>query len=496
MPDHILAIDQGTQSSRAIVFDNKWNVVATAQQAVSLTRPRENWVEQDAAELIGAVKNVIRQVLAQVDTRRIAAAGLATQRSSVLAWEVDSLKPLSPVLSWQDVRGNSYLTQLENRSIEEIQRESGLPLSPHYGASKLRWLLDHNPSVQDAARRNRLRFGPLAAFVVDSLVDEHQRGYVDHVNGFRTQLMSLDSLEWSPLLLKLFNIPVQWLPQPRPTQFAYGNLVAVTQQANIPLVAVNGDQNAALHAVSQQTPHEAIVNLGSGAFICLPTGQRPIRVDRLLCGLANSWETERSYLVEGTVNGAGSAIAWADDQLPFNQNRQHHSDPNNMDWQSLLLSGPNLPLFVNSVGGIGSPWWITSLAPHWRSITGENFEPSTDPAAAMASVAESILFLLRSNLDEIRAAGLIVDSLRVSGGLSRSDAICQHAADICGVPIWRPDMVETTAQGIAMLAANKLEWPIAANHDGNRFSPQQVTDWQTRYKAFVELMNSLNQRAL
>jgi glycerol kinase len=469
-----LAIDQGTHSSRAIVFDHRGAAIAKAQQPVSLTRLSRHRVEQRSVEILRATRGVVDAVLRdpRLRDRRVRAAGIATQRSSVLAWDSEYGTPLSPVLSWQDRRAYQWLKTLEADS-GEIQRRTGLRLTPHYGASKLRWLVRENAAVKRAAHQGRLMLGPLVSFLLRNLLSG-DGGVVDHANAGRTQLLNIETRDWDRWLLERFEILVNWLPQSVPVHHDFGTL----RDSGVPVTAVNGDQNAALFAFGPVAPDTVVVNLGTGAFVLLPTAGRRVTHDRLLSGIATSDAGHTEYIIEGTVNGAGSALRWAAQRLGLDDVRDRLAP-----WLAQTVAPV---LFLNTVGGLGSPWWADGPDPGWVSLTGQKVVDA-EPAAAVVAVAESILFHVKKNLDAICDSGLAYRSIRATGGLAQVDGLCQRLADLSDCPVERPPQLEATAKGIAWLAAGRPSgW--AAPGAIARFEPRPNPGLCERFMAFQEVL--------
>ena len=461
----ILAIDQGTHATRAILFDENGTARASASAEVSLRRMAPGVVEQDAEEIVRSVEQAVNSVLASdvARGREISAAGLATQRSSVVAWDRETGEPLAPMLSWQDRRAARWLERLRGHE-SRIREITGLPLSPHYGASKLRWLLDRVPAVRRALDEGRLAMGPLAAFLLFRLTRGRSFA-VDHANASRTQLWSLVTRDWDPWLLELFGVPADVLPTSRPIVWDYGTVAG----AEVPLTAVNGDQNAAMYALGKPAPGTAIVNLGTGAFVLVPTGDELVQHRRLLSSIVGSWPGRSEYTIEGTVNGAGAAIAWAEEQWGIREMIQR--------LPAWLGEVEEPPVFLNAVGGLGSPWWKSDLEPR---LLGNGTE-----AQRAVAVVESVLFMLRANLEEMEKAGVTVERIRVSGGLSRMDALCQRLADLTGLPVHRPPETEATARGVAWLASGGSgEWPVPGR--GKSFLPRPNGRLEERYERFMK----------
>jgi len=469
MPERLtLVIDQGTHATRAILFDEVGHERFVTTRPVALHRLGPDRIEQDGAEIIASMRETVAEALASDVARasRIVAAGMATQRSTIALWDRVTGRALGPLLSWQDRRAAAGLEPLAAYE-PEVRQRTGLPLSPHYGASKLRWCLDHFPGAGETLAQGGLAYGPLAAFLLFHLLAGSPE-LVDDANANRTQLWNIAARDWDPWLLDLFGLPAEPLPACRPIRHLYGVLAGT----DIPLTVVNGDQNAAVYGLGRPDPGTAIVNLGTGAFVLAPTGRRLIRHPALLSGITNSDENGADYTIEGTVNGAGAAIAWAGQQLGVTDAARKLDG-----W---LAEAPRPGLFLNSIGGLGSPWWKPGPDPAWLI-------PDDDIASLMAAVAESILFLIQANLDAMRAADLNIRRIQISGGLANADHLCQRLADLSDLPIYRPRQREATARGAAWLASGMpAHWPEP--EPGHRFEPHAAPGLHDRYHAFLEII--------
>ncbi|MFT7584931.1 MAG: glycerol kinase [Cellvibrionaceae bacterium] len=470
--DLILALDVGTLSVRAIVYDHAGHQIASSAESIRLNRINDVEIEQDPDEILNNLVKAMEQVLAcsEIEGRQISVAGLSSQRSSVVCWNRVTGRSLSPVISWQDRRAFAYLEPLEKQA-HKIKEISGLILSPHYGASKLRWLLDNSPSL---SQEKDLIFGPLAAFIVTNLVEDHPR-IVDHVNASRTQLMDLHKRNWSKKLLSDFELSADLLPECRPTQFRYGRL----KNSQITLEAVNGDQNAAIHGAGQLEEGTFIVNIGTGAFVLLPTGDTPIHHPRLLASVANSDSDTATYLLEGTVNGAGAAIQWAAeewDQPDLSQNLEQ--------W---LKEVETPPIFVNTIGGLGSPMWEEGPKPTFiPTLNGDGTTREGTTAEKAVAIVESIIFLIHINLDAITSTGQDVKRIRISGGLSSVDGLCQMLADMSQRLVIRSEIRQSTSRGIAWLAGKPAaDW---SDLEDDYFLPKQNRPLQNRYRTFCQAL--------
>ncbi len=476
MDSFYLGIDQGTQSSRAILFNQQGEIEASAQIAVSLERDGDH-CEQNGNEILDSISTVISSVIDQIgddsdQAIAITAAGLATQRSSVIAWDRETGEPLSPLLSWSDRRGEEFIASIREQE-PFIRSRTGLPLTSYYGGSKIRWLLTHSKAVKKALRQQRLCIGPLASFLLFNLLNDSPY-VVDHANALRTQLFNLDHLQWDTGLLDLYCVPQHLLPQVRPTQADYGQI----KLGDIPLLAVNGDQTAALLAALPARECGALVNVGSGAFILSPTGKMPMRSGNLLKGLLCSSSEHTEYLLEGTVNGAGSALQWLEHKMPAGEG---------IDLDHALEKPFSDTIFINGIGGLGSPFWKPVSSGFW-SISRKSMinDLNTIDDNLQGLVAESILFLIQANIDAMLKLGSELHQLTITGGIARSGGFCQHLANLSGLEVLRPHIVEATARGIASEAAGAASQWASSNHD--RFLPRKNEALTRRYYTFLTLI--------
>jgi glycerol kinase len=345
--------------------------------------------------------------------------------------------------------------------------KTGLPLTSHFGASKIRWLLKQ-PEIRKAYDASRLCIGPLAAYLIYQLTDAHQI-VVDLANGARTQLMNWQTGDWDPDLLHLFGISPQILPACIPMRGHFGYL----RKTGIPIKAVNGDQGAALLARGPLEKGEARINLGTGAFVSA-TWPRPIK--GLLFSQIDAGKGREQYVCEGTVNGAGAAITWLADlikqgNLPLLLN----------DWLEGCFEPP---IFLNYIGGLGSPWWRSGVDPSFLDLSMA--EALADPRRAACGVAESILFLLKGNLDHMQSAGVKIQRISASGGLSQIPALVKKLANLCQVPVSVDMLPESSALGIAWQASGDLQpWRREACQP---IQPTADEALQKRYRRFSEAL--------
>ncbi len=465
----VLAIDQGTHASRALVFDRHGRTLSSGVANIAIAYPQADWAEQDGDEIVDSVRVAAMQALQALGTRRqeVVAAGLSSQRSSVICWDRFTGVPLSPIFSWQDRRAHAWIEQLQQRA-DSVHRKTGLFLSPHYGASKLRWALDHLPAVRAAIDKQTLCWGPMASFVVFRLCAE-QPFLADPQCAARTQLWNLHTQDWDPELLALFGLPAGFLPHSVPTCHAWGTLDL--PGTAIPLTAVNGDQSAAVFAFGWPEADSAYINIGTSAFVQRALSHFPGHVPRQLTGILLDDGSTHVYMVEGNVNGAGTALQWVSKEFGLEQLTKQLPH-----W---LARPGESPLFLNGIAGLGGPFWQAEFE---SRFVGEG-----EPWLKAVAVVESIAFLLQANIDHMNKHVPAAQRIRISGGVSLLDGLCQRLACISGLPVHRRDDPEASARGIAYLACGRpADWNQGAHEDV--FAPQSDSALQARYRRWRALM--------
>ena len=473
MTELYLALDQGGHASRAILYDAHGHAVADAFAPVATLRNAEGHVEHDPDALIGSLRRAIDDVCArpEIAGRRIAAAGLATQRSSIACWNRDTGAALAPIVSWQDRRNAQWLQRLAPQA-DWIRRTTGLALTPHYGASKMRWCLDHLPDVRRAADSGVLAMGPLASYVLRRLLVPPPF-VADPANASRTQLWDIATQDWSPALLALFGIDAAALPRCVTSRHDSGTLP--TPAGSVPLTVATGDQSAVPFAFGALAPATAYVNVGTGAFVQRAIRDRLPEAPRLLASVVWSDPTGVDFMLEGTVNGAGSALDWFAQRegvdLPPMLAALANADPTTL--------AP--PLFLNGISGIGAPFWVSSF--------DSRFIGTGDASARLAAVLESIVFLVNNNLDELRPHGPPLDRILVTGGMADNDFFCRALASVAGIPVFRSREREATAKGLAYLVAGQpAGWQ--ARGDGDHFGPAQDLALAARFRAWITALRA------
>ena len=468
-----LCLDQGGHASRAIVFNHEGKMVASAYCEIDTEYPAKHFVELNADEVIRSINESITEVLEKIGDKKnqLVSVGLATQRSNIVCWNRKTGKALSPIISWQDRRNTEWLEKLNDKN-EEIHKTTGLFLSPHYGASKLRWCIDNIPEVKDALDKKTLALGPMSSFISFHLTKEKTL-VVDPVNASRTQLWNLKKHDWDSELLDLFDIPVSALPICVPSIYEYGMIIL--DKTTIPLKLVTGDQSAAMYAYGHLQADTAYVNTGTGAFLSRSSGPLALYSRRLLTSIIFQDEEnarmQNNYVLEGTVNGAGSALEWLSKQYP-----DTNIYNNLAEWLNEIEKPP---LFLNGVSGLASPFWLPNFV--------SKFDRQANIKEKAVGVVESIIFLLKACLDEMGKLSSPPEQIQITGGLATLDGLNQRLADLSGLPVYCPTECEATARGTAyLLAKQPTHWP--EHETGVWFKPKDNTELIGRFNEWMSLM--------
>lgn len=480
MTGFYLALDQGGHASRALIFDHEGQLAAREAVPIQTLTHANGHIEHDPEELVASLVRASAGACAQLPAGvRPLAAGLATQRSSLVCWHRQSGAALSPVISWQDRRHARWLAHLAGHE-RQIRQLTGLVLSPHYGASKMRWCLDNLPAVQRAAADGELVMGPLASFLTCRLACRLVTGHpvvADPANASRTLLWALETRDWSPALLQLFGIPAGVLPATVTTRHDYGNLT--TPRGPVPLRIVTGDQSAVPFAFGPLDPATAYVNLGTGAFVQRPVAGRVPEAPELLVSVVRSDRQRVDYLLEGTVNGAGSALDWLADRLAT------PVDGLLAAAQAAASGVTEPPLFLNGVSGLGAPWWRSDFPSRFINDGADE-----SPGSQLRAVFESIAFMLQTNLEQMTPWCPPLQRVLVTGGLSANDYLCRCLATLCRVPVLRVTDPEATARGLAALVADQASrvWRAPG---GEPIAGPAVPGLQARYARWRAAMPAL-----
>jgi glycerol kinase len=442
--EHILAIDQGTTSSRAIVFDRAGTVCGRHQIEFAQIFPGDGWVEHDAAEIWRTTVEACKGALAaaKLAPKALAAIGITNQRETTVLWDRADGRVLHNAIVWQDRRTAARCRALAEAGYEPaIQAKTGLLLDPYFSATKLAWLLDNVAGAREAANKGALAFGTIDCFVLWRLTGGRVHA-TDATNAGRTMLFDIHQQDWDEGLLELFDIPHSVLPEVRDSAGDFGASEAGILGAPVPITGIAGDQQAALVGQAAFARGSVKCTFGTGAFMLANTGKTPIAsANRLLTTPAYRIAGQTHYALEGSVFVAGAAVQWLRDGLGLIERAS--------DVEALAKSVPDTGgvTMVPAFTGLGAPYW----EPEAR---GAIFGLTRDTGAGQIARAtlDAVCYQSRDLLEAMRADGTHIAVLRVDGGMAENDWLMQRLADLLGLPVERPKVTETTALGAAFLA--------------------------------------------
>jgi glycerol kinase len=471
MPDYLLAIDQGTTSSRAIVFSAQGLPLASAQQEFKQYFPQDGWVEHDAEEIWLTTLKVCREALAQqsLSAGDIAAIGIANQRETTLVWDAASGAAIHPAIVWQDRRTADYCAELKAAGHEAmVSDRTGLLIDPYFSATKLRWLLEQVPGARERAERGELRFGTVDSFLLWRLTGGKVHR-TDASNASRTLLFNIHTQQWDVQLLALFDIPASLLPEVFDCAAEFGTTDPALLGAAIPVLGMAGDQQAALIGQACFAPGMVKSTYGTGCFVVQNTGITPVASqNRLLTTVAYRLNGEVTYAVEGSIFVAGAAVQWLRDGIRL---IGHARDSEALAEQTGDASGVYL---VPAFTGLGAPYWDPKARGAIFGLTRD-----TGIKEIVTAGLQSVCYQTRDLLEAMGQDGAAQPAaLRVDGGMVENNWVLQFLADILGVPVERPAVTETTALGAAYLAGlqaglyGDLEQIAGHWHRQRRFMPR------------------------
>ena len=492
MPDLILAIDQGTTSSRAIAFDTKLKPVSVGQKEFRQFFPKSGWVEHDPEEIWASVLTVARSAIRKAKARpqQIKAIGITNQRETVVIWNRRSGKPIHKAIVWQDRRTAPLCAELKARGHEpEFTEKTGLLLDPYFSGTKIRWLLDNVKGAREKAANGELAFGTIDSFLIWRLTGGKVHA-TDATNASRTLLYNIHTGEWDKALLKILDIPESLLPEVKDCAADFGTTEPALLGTAIPICGVAGDQQAACVGQACFEPGMMKSTYGTGCFALLNTGSKAVRShNRLLTTVAYQLNGKRTYALEGAIFIAGAAVQWLRDGLKLVETARETgalakaADPG----QHVYL----VPAFV----GLGAPYWNADARGAIFGLTRATTEKEL-ARAALEAVCYQTLDLLRAMQKDMGGTGTTI--LRVDGGMTSSDWTMQRLADILDAPVDRPPILETTALGAAYLAgyrAGLLPEPAQFAKSWRRqkrFTPKMKTaERDAKYAGWQEAVRKL-----
>ncbi|MDX2282329.1 MAG: glycerol kinase GlpK [Saprospiraceae bacterium] len=444
MGKYILAIDQGTTSSRAIVFDKKGNGIASAQQEFTQFFPQPGWVEHDALEIWESVQQVVRKVLREVNASDIDAIGITNQRETTVVWDQRTGKPIHPAIVWQSRQTMDICDDLKRRGFEPAVREkTGLVIDAYFSGSKIKWLLDHTSGARADAEAGHLLFGTIDTWLLWNLTEGKVHA-TDYTNASRTMLYNIHRLEWDAELCAALEVPAAMLPRVLDSSAVYGQARAdLMGRGDIPVSGMAGDQQAALFGQACFQPGEAKNTYGTGCFMLMNTGEKAVNSKGgLLTTIAWGINGKVSYALEGSIFVAGSAVKWLRDAVELvKEAADTEAYAKSIDSSDGVYV---VPAFV----GLGTPYWDSEVRGAVFGLTR-----GSGKAQLIRATLESIAYQTKDVLSVMeKDSGIRLKALRVDGGMVGNGFLMQFQSDILGTKVERPVVQETTALGAAYLA--------------------------------------------
>ena len=441
---YILALDQGTTSSRAIVFNKQGEIMGSAQQEFPQIYPQSGWVEHAPSDILGSQIGVIAEAItrAGITSEDIEAIGITNQRETTVVWEKDTGKPVCNAIVWQCRRTADYCDELKKQGLDKvIYEKTGLVLDAYFSATKLKWILDNTEGAREKANEGKLLFGTIDTFIMWHL----SKGKIfatDFTNASRTMLYNIHTLEWDDELLKLFDIPRSMLPEVKPSSAFFGYADHTILGTNVPICGVAGDQQAALFG-QLCTDKGCIKNTyGTGCFLLMNTGDTPVRSNGLVTTLAAGTEAKPNYVLEGSVFVGGAIVQWLRDEMRMIRKSSETEE------YALKVKDTNGVYIVPAFVGLGAPYWDAkargTVCGLTRGTKKEHFI-----RAALESIAYQVSDIVKMMEKDV---GTKVTALNVDGGACANDFLMQFQADILDISVVRPKVIETTALGACYLA--------------------------------------------
>lgn len=471
MKKYILSLDQGTSSSRAIVFNEQGEICSVAQKEFTQIFPKSGWVEHNPHEIWSSQASVVAEAIAKLDIngKDIAGIGITNQRETTIVWDVETEEPIYNAIVWQDRRTGEYCDKLKAEGMtEKIREKTGLIIDAYFSGTKIKWILDNVPGARERADKGKLRFGTVDSWLVWRLT----RGEVhvtDVTNASRTMLFNIHTLDWDDELLNFFGIPRSMMPEVKSSSEVYGHTKTTIFAHEVPIAGIAGDQQAALFGQMCVEPGAIKNTYGTGCFLLMNTGEKPIvSKNNLLTTIAWKIGDKVNYALEGSIFVGGSVVQWLRDGL------------------GVIKSSSEIEALANTVPDTGGVYFVPALtglaAPYWDpyargSITG--ISRGTTAAHIARAALEGIALQTYDIVDCMRRdAEIPITELKVDGGASRNNLMMQFQSDILNVPVFRPRVTETTALGAAYLAGLAVgywsgidevrrQWQVE-----NKFEPQ------------------------
>ena len=482
MKEYILALDQGTSSSRAILFDKAGQPKSVSQKEFTQIFPKPGWVEHNPKEIWSSQASVIAEAISAegINGSNIAAIGITNQRETTIVWDAESGEPVYNAIVWQDRRTSAYCDSLKRDGRADLIRsKTGLIIDAYFSATKVRWILDNVPGARRKAEEGRLKFGTVDTWLIWKLT----RGEVhvtDVSNASRTMLFNIHTLDWDDELLKLFGVPRSMIPQVRSSSEVYGKTKGTLFAYEVPIAGIAGDQQAALFGQMCTEPGSVKNTYGTGCFMLMNSGERPIMsANKLLTTVAWKIGDKVTYALEGSIFVAGSVVQWLRDGLGLIRTSS--------EVEGLAASVPDNGgvYFVPALTGLGAPYWDQYATGTLIGIT-RGTKAGHIARAALEGIAFQTMDIVNAMQKD---AGITLKELKVDGGASRNNLLMQFQADILGTSVIRPEVTETTALGAAYLAGLATGYWESIEHikslwaRDKEFTPSSADDEVKKLKA-------------
>ena len=446
---YLLALDQGTSSSRSIVFDSAGQIVALSQRELPQIFPQLGWVEHDALEIWRGQLATAKEALtnAKIAAKDIAAIGITNQRETTVVWNRKTGLPIHHAIVWQDRRAESTCIKLREQGLaQSIQQKTGLLIDAYFSGTKLKWILDHVPKAREQAKRGELAFGTIDSWLIWQLTQGKVHA-TDVSNASRTMLFNVRTNQWDPELLKILDIPAELLPEVQASSSIFGHVNADILGARIPIGGIAGDQQSALFGQACFKSGMSKNTYGTGCFMLMHTGDTfQTSTNGLLTTSAAQTSQKPQFAIEGSVFIGGAVVQWLRDGL--------HAIQSSGEVQTLAQSVPDSGgvMMVPAFTGLGAPYWDANARGTVTGLTRGSTMAHIARAALESIAFQSAALLLAMSRDAVAAGSAPVSELRVDGGACTNDMLMQFQADLLGIPVLRPAVTETTALGAAYLA--------------------------------------------
>ncbi len=481
MKKYVMALDAGTTSNRCILFDKNGQICSMAQKEFTQFFPQPGWVEHDANEIWMTILLVAQEAMKQAGAAAgdIAAIGITNQRETTIVWDKKTGEPIYHAIVWQCRRTADYAESLKEKGLTEAYREkTGLVIDPYFSATKLKWILDHVEGAREKAERGELLFGTVDSWIIWKLTGgkEHK---TDYSNASRTMLFNIHSLCWDKEILEEMEIPESMLPQAVASSGVFGYSEPSLLGESIPIAGVAGDQQAALFGQTCFEEGEAKNTYGTGCFMLMNTGEKPVRSENgLLTTIAWGYDGKINYALEGSVYVAGAAIQWLRDELELIDSAA------DSEYYATKVEDTNGCYVVPAFTGLGAPYWD----PYARGmITG--LTRGVNKCHIIRATLESLAFQTNDVLQAMESdSGIHLSALKVDGGACRNNFLMQFQADLIGAPLRRPECVETTALGAAYLAGLAVGYWADKN--------EIVNSWKTEKEFLPQMSEEKKQKEL